>query len=89
MPVIRFPSRRAHHADVNLVHPTAPRVGIFVKTQRARCTGPQAHQTPYIADEERSTNEKMLHALVKFVAALAGIIVGVRIALALLGGLGL
>lgn len=87
MPVIRFPSRRARPVEV--IHPTAPRVGIFVQAQRARSTGPQAHQHPYMDDEERSTNEQVLNALVKVAAVLGAFALGVRIARAVLGGHGL
>lgn len=87
MPVIRFASRRARPVDV--VHPTTPRVGIYVQAARARSTGPQAHLSPYVDDEERSTNEMVLRALVKFAAAAAGLTLAVRIAHGIFGGNGL
>lgn len=58
------------------IHRTTPRVGIFVQAQRARATGPQAHQTPYIADEERAVRGQVLDALVRFAAILLGLYCG-------------
>lgn len=68
--------------DEKLVHPTAPRVGVFIKAERARSTGPKSHQSPYVADEERSTNEKVLHALIVFAATLLGLYLGFSAGLA-------
>jgi len=68
MPVIRFPSHRPRPVEV--VHPTTPRVGIFIKAQRARSTGPQAHQTPYIDDEELRMRRHVFRALIGLSAIL-------------------
>jgi hypothetical protein len=62
MPVIRLSTRRTRALDP--IHPTTPRVGIFVKAARARSTGPQANQHPYVADEERAVRGQVRHALI-------------------------
>lgn len=80
MPVIRFPSRRPRNIEV--VHPTTPRVGIFVKAQRARSTGPQAHQHPYISNEEQIVRNQVLHALVVLGIVLLSSYCSARICLA-------
>lgn len=77
MAVIRFPSRRPRNIEV--VHPTTPRVGIFVKAQRARSTGPQAHQHPYIADKERGVRHQVRDALVRFTAIALGLYCGLGV----------
>lgn len=80
MPVIRFPSRRTRAVDV--VHPTTPRVGIFVKAQRARSTGPEAHESPYIADEERSMRRQVFSALAWLAVILASSYCSIHLAMA-------
>jgi hypothetical protein len=77
MPVIQLPLRRVRELDP--IHRTTPRVGIFVQAQRARSTGPQAHQTPYIADEERAVRRQVLDALVRFAAIVLGLYCGAGI----------
>lgn len=74
MAVIQLPVRRAR--ELEPIHRTTPRVGIFVQAQRARSTGPQAHQHPYIADEERGVRQQVLAALVRFAAILIGLYAG-------------
>lgn len=80
MSVIRFPSRRARPIEV--VHPTTPRVGIFVKAQHARSTGPQAHQTPYIADEEMGVRRQVFRALIVLSVILLSSYCSLRVCLA-------
>lgn len=77
MPMIRFLSRRARNIEV--VHPTAPRVGIFVKAQRARSTGPQAHLNTYIADEERLVRGQVIVALGRLTLILCVVALGLQI----------
>lgn len=77
MSVIRFLPRRTR--EVKVVHPTTPRVGIFVKAQRARSTGPQAHQHPYISDEERAVRGQVLDALGRLTMIIASLALGLQL----------
>lgn len=77
MAVIRLPTRRTR--ALAPIHPTTPRVGIYVKAQRARSTGPQAHQHPYIADEERGVRHQVLDALGRFTAISLGLYCGLGV----------
>jgi hypothetical protein len=77
MAVIRLPARRVRALEP--IHRTTPRVGIFVQTQRARATGPQAHQHPYIADEERGVRGQVLDALGRFAVILLGLYCGLGV----------
>ncbi len=87
MPVIRILSRRARAIEV--VHPTTPRVGIFVKTQRARSTGPQAHLSPYIVDEDRAVNAQVFYALGRLGWILGALLLGLLVGRALMRSAGL
>jgi hypothetical protein len=66
--------RRAR--ELEPIHRTTPRVGIFVQAQRARATGPQAHQHPYVADEERAVRRQVLDGLGRFAIILLGLYLG-------------
>jgi hypothetical protein len=77
MAVIQLPVRRAR--ELEPIHRTTPRVGIFVQAQRARATGPQAHQTPYIADEERAVRRQVFDALTRFAIILLGLYLGTSV----------
>lgn len=77
MAVIHLPVRRARTLDP--IHRTTPRVGIFVLAQRARATGPQAHQHPYIADERRVEDMKLRDALARFAVILLGLYCGLGV----------
>lgn len=74
MSLIRFHFRRTR--AVELIHPTAPRVGIFVQAQRARSTGPQAHVSPYVVDEERGVRRQVYDAFWRFAVILLGLYCG-------------
>lgn len=74
MAVIRLPARRMRALEP--IHRTTPRVGIFVQAARARSTGPQAHLSPYVADEERTVRGQVFDALVRFTAILLGLYCG-------------
>jgi hypothetical protein len=74
MAVIRLPARRVRALEP--IHRTTPRVGIFVQAQRARSTGPQSHEHPYIADEERGVRGQVLDALGRFAVILLGLYCG-------------
>jgi hypothetical protein len=77
MPVIQLPVRRSR--ELEPIHRTTPRVGIFVQAQRARSTGPQAHQHPYVADEERAVRSQVLDALGRFGVILVGLYCGLGV----------
>ena len=77
MPVIHLPVRRVRALEP--IHRTPPRVGIYLAAQRARSTGPQAHETPYIADEERKVRHQVLWALGRFVTIFCGLVLGLQI----------
>lgn len=76
-----------HHPDhrtraLDPIHPTAPRVGIFAQAARVRSTGPKAHLSPYIADEERSVRKQVRHALVVLSVSMLSCYCSIRICIA-------
>ncbi len=68
MTIIGFPARSAR--QVELIHSTTPRVGIFVMAPRARATGPQAHLWPYVADEEQAGRRQVRATLLRAISIL-------------------
>lgn len=85
MPVIHLPVRQPRALEP--IHRTPPRVGIYVAAARARATGPQAHLSPYVADEQRAVARQVRTALLRFSGIVATLALVVHVARA--GGLSL
>ncbi len=78
MPVIQLPVRRER--ELEPIHRTPPRVGIFDLTQRRRrSTGPQAHLHPYVLDTDREVWRQVGCALRRCALVAAGVAIGVAL----------
>lgn len=88
MNVIYLSDRRERALEP--IHRTPPRVGIYVAAARVRrSTGPQAHQTPYVADEERAINHLVCAALFRFAALVGALLLLARFGYPAMVALGL